>query len=319
MAPDFVPEQTMEALRRAVLPSEADILAAKASVRARLDHAAATTSSLVAEVVADLGVPVSREMETYNIQPELEPEAAVDREAAPLKRQRLSQATRLALAELAAEGVIVPARTPNSDRIAIRIHRGGTTGSEHVPVSTPDLADAYRTKPGIESATSPPLLTSAEFASGLGELLTPRARECLEEALAAYRRGLYLSAVNLLGAVSEAAWYEIAARLQGTVPELAEPVDNNRTGEVQRLVAKAFVDNRGRARSMTNELVSHASYLRDLRNYGVHPRADQDPGQGHAFTETGCFVLIIESHRYLARLREAAELLGLDFSLTTNA
>ncbi len=80
MAPSFVPDQTMEALRRAVLPSEADILAAKASVRARLGHAAATTSALITEVVADLGVPATHEVETYNIQPEIEPNLAVDRE-----------------------------------------------------------------------------------------------------------------------------------------------------------------------------------------------------------------------------------------------
>jgi hypothetical protein len=65
---------------------------------------------------------------------------------------------------------------------------------------------------------------------------------------------------------------------------------------------------------MANELIAHASYLRDLRNYGVHPAADQDPGQADAFTELGSTVLVMETHRYLARLREAAELVGLDFN-----
>lgn len=65
---------------------------------------------------------------------------------------------------------------------------------------------------------------------------------------------------------------------------------------------------------MTNELLAHASYLRDLRNCGIHPAADHDPGQSHALTELGCTVLVMATHRYLPRLREAAELIGLDFS-----
>jgi hypothetical protein len=126
--------------------------------------------------------------------------------------------------------------------------------------------------------------------------------------------GLYLSAVNLLGAVSEAAWYEVGMGLEPESPELAAALARNSTGEVQRLVANMFRERGRRARAMTQELLAHASYLRDLRNYGVHPAADQDPGQAHALTEVGCTVLVMATHRYLARLREAAELIGLDFS-----
>lgn len=61
---------------------------------------------------------------------------------------------------------------------------------------------------------------------------------------------------------------------------------------------------------MASELHSHAAYLRDLRNYGVHPRQDQDPGQEQAFTETGCLLLIMQVHRYLVRLVEAATFAG---------
>jgi hypothetical protein len=194
------------------------------------------------------------------------------------------------------------------------MHRAGTTGSISIPAHTPALEDAYRIKPSLRSLLGAPTLSTDEFVAGLGTLLSARAVECLDEALAAFRRGLYLSAVNLLGAVSEAAWYRLGELLEPAVPDLTEALANHRTGEIQRLVAKVFVDHRGRARSMTNELVSHASYLRDLRNYGVHPHADQDPGQAHAFTETGCLLLVIETHRYLARLREAGELVGLDLN-----
>jgi hypothetical protein len=316
VAPNFIGDQTTEAFRQAVTPSDADVLAAKAEVRSRMQAAPVTVRELIVEVVEALGIPHTNNLETYDVLPNVDPVEAIDPEHPAIKRQRLAQAVRLAVADLAAEGLIVPGKV--RDQISVRVHRAGTTGSISVPAHTPELVHAYRAKPSLRSLLSAPTLTTEEFAAGLGTLLTPRALECLAEALAAFRRGLYLSAVNLLGAVSEAAWYRLAELLEPTVPELTEALANNRTGEIQRLVAKVFVDHRGRARSMTNELVSHASYLRDLRNYGVHPYADEDPGQSHAFTETGCLLLVIESHRYLARLREAGELAGLDLSSPSN-
>lgn len=312
MPANFIGDQTTEALRRAVTPSGADVLAAKAEVRSRVDESSVALGALIIEVVDALGVPHTRDRETYDIDPAADPSRAIDPEHPIIKRQRLVQAVRLAVADLAADGLIVPGKA--RAQISVRIHRAGTTGSIEVPVHTPHLEEAYRAKPSMKSLLDAPALTTDEFAAGLGTLLTPRARVCLEEALAAFRRGLYLSAVNLIGAVSEAAWYRLAELLEPAESGLTEAIANNRTGEIQRIVAKVFVDNRGRARSMSNELVSHASYLRDLRNYGVHPHADQDPGQSHAFTETGCLLLVIETHRYLARLREAGELIGLDLS-----
>ncbi len=314
MAPNIVGEQTMEALRRAVTPAEADIAVAKAAVRARLDGAAAATQSLIEEVISSLGITPPGHNEHYDIRPELEPDDAVDADAMQLKRSRMTHATKLAIAELVAEGVIVAAETPSNDYIQVQVRRIGHSGAEHVPVSTPKMESAYRAKPRLGALGDAPALSAAEFAAGLGTLLTPRALECLSEALAAYRRGLYLSAVNLLAAVSEAAWYQVGAGLESESTELAAALAKNSTGEVQRLVSNVFRDKNRRARSMANELIAHASYLRDLRNYGVHPAADQDPGQADAFTELGSMVLVMETHRYLARLREAAELVGLDFN-----
>lgn len=314
MAPNIVGAQVMEAIRVAVIPSDADILMAKTAVRSLLSGAAAPTQTLIDEFLSSVGVTPGERNEHYDIRPELEPEAAVDPNAMQLKRARMTHATQLAIAELVAEGVIVPAETPGNDYIQVAVHRAGHSGAERVPVSTPKLESAYRAKPRIGSLGEAPNLSADEFASGLGLLVTPRALECLVEALAAYRRGLFLSAVNLLGAVSEAAWYEVGSRLETESPELASALARNATGEVQRLVANLFREKDRRARSMTNELLAHGSYLRDLRNYGVHPAADQDPGQAHAFTELGAAVLVMATHRYLARLREAAELVGLDFS-----
>src|SRR5690348_16538342 len=96
-----------------------------------------------------------------------------------------------------------------------------------------------------------------------------------ERGVAAARRGLYLSAVNLLGAVSEAAWYSIGEAIRDRNAELAQALDENRTAQVQRLVATQLESVR-RQRTTVTELRAHAAYLRDLRNYGVHPVAEQD-------------------------------------------
>jgi hypothetical protein len=188
MAPNIVGAQVMEAIRLAVTPGDADIVVAKAAVRSRLSEAAAQTQTLIDEVLASMDVTPAERNEHYYIRPELEPEVAVDPEAMQLKRARMTHATKLAIAELVAEGVIVPAETPGNDYIQVAVHRAGTSGAERVPVSTPKLDGAYRAKPRTGPLGEAPALSAAEFAAGLGSLLTPRAMECLSEALAAYRR-----------------------------------------------------------------------------------------------------------------------------------
>ena len=56
---------------------------------------------------------------------------------------------------------------------------------------------------------------------------------------------------------------------------------------------------------MVHDLEGAASRLRDLRNHGVHPRSATDASLEHHFTEAGAGLLLLDTHRYLAQLREA--------------
>ncbi len=54
---------------------------------------------------------------------------------------------------------------------------------------------------------------------------------------------------------------------------------------------------------MTADLHSHAAYLRELRNYGIHPHtADPQASQEHPLTEAGFPVLLLATHRFLERI-----------------
>ena len=139
--------------------------------------------------------------------------------------------------------------------------------------------------------------------------LDRRTLRCLQEALSAYRRGLYLSAVNLLGAVSEGAWYAAGEQLRSVVPPIAKVLDNDNVaiGKVIGRVSEQLSKTKGVRASDVRELEVHAAYLRDLRNYGVHPRGESSTSLEHAFSEHGAGLLLMGTHRYLVRLAEATE------------
>jgi hypothetical protein len=60
--------------------------------------------------------------------------------------------------------------------------------------------------------------------------------------------------------------------------------------------------------TLPEELVSTATLMRDLRNYGVHPRAIEDESLERHFTEETGGLLILNVRSYLARLIKSVEL-----------
>ena len=315
MEPTIVGPDIYAGICNAVMPTDADIIIAKQITLAQLVAGSSVAPSDLAQAVLDhFKVPLEgHREEPYDVQASSTADD-VDRDAPQIARQRLRYASKLAIASLVAEGILTPAVAPGNDYLSVAVHRSGTSGGERVPVATPSMAGAYRLTPGRAATADLPILDAEAFVEGLDGLLDVRARRCLEEALAASRRGLYLSALNLIGAVSEAAWYSVGEALLPTNDELAEPLAENRTALVQHLVAEALGAVR-RQRLAVTELKTHAAYLRDLRNYGVHPRGEIDPGQEHAFTEIGCLLVLMETHRYLARLYAAAQAAGVTWQI----
>lgn len=149
-------------------------------------------------------------------------------------------------------------------------------------------------------------------------MLDRRGRRCLDESLLAARRGLFLSSVNLFGSVSESAWFGIASRLEPAGRKITDAISQKNASRVILLTADRLRQTKGQGPTV-DEVLAHASYLRDLRNYGVHPFGDPELGQEDAFAEPGCMLLIMNTHRYLARLYRSALAAGVDFSAADNA
>ena len=105
--------------------------------------------------------------------------------------------------------------------------------------------------------------------------------------------------------MSEAAWYVAAERL-GKPGKLEEEVRNQRTANLQRLVAGILRDRGAGSPTMPDELLSNATLLRVLRNYGVHPVEVRDDLEGY-FNEEECGLLLLRSHNYLVRLTAAVD------------
>jgi hypothetical protein len=137
-----------------------------------------------------------------------------------------------------------------------------------------------------------------------GLFLDDRARRCLGEALAAYRHGLFLACANLLGAASEAAWYSSGERLRALDTQLQKALDDDNTVRVIERVKEVFRQRRS-LRILADDVVSTAALLRELRNYGAHPRADETTHLERYFSEASAATLLMETHSYLRRLGSA--------------
>jgi hypothetical protein len=105
--------------------------------------------------------------------------------------------------------------------------------------------------------------------------------------------------------VSEAAWYVAAERL-GKPGKLEEEVRNERTANVQKLVAGILHERRAGSPTLPEELFANATLLRVLRNYGVHPAEQRDDLERY-FNEEECGLLLLRTHNYLVRLSSAVE------------
>lgn len=137
-----------------------------------------------------------------------------------------------------------------------------------------------------------------------------RARRCVEEALVCYRADLFLAAGNMLGAASEAVWYEIANAMldkglvgSGLKSELGK--DAPGIAAVQRQVVvdlqalSNFRSKFGMPVGVLKSLAQGAEYWRDVRNYGMHPRGTFGPD---SFTQAAIAVQLQGATEYFKKL-----------------
>ncbi len=274
----------------------------------------------------NIGTLQSVLVEAERLPPPSEAAGSVDVEAAGVetirslpvvKSSRLARAGAEAVIDLEAQGIIVgveslPGESPLPIlREAVRIP---ATRRNHgfavtVPTLLPSFLTAYRLAPRYSDLELPWYLDADIFLLDLEELsLEPRTRRALVEALQAFRHRLYLAAANLLGAVSEGAWYSVAVRLSPYSSDLAGALTNDRPSAltIRRKAADALRRD-GRLRGEVDGLVAQAETLRLMRNYAVHPKDLETEHLERYLGEAATGVLILNSHSYLTRLMTVTE------------
>lgn len=308
-------EELEAAIRSHVSPSFTETVRAKMAIR---------------EIVADCEPHGIRELQRCLIEREGLPEPAnrarldvtsaeaiggvVHPEQPIIAAYRLALAAAEAVQDLVSQGVLVPVAEPpryedanpivGGEAIRIPYQFGSVGTSVAIRSRLGHFAPAYHIAPRFEGQEW--FFEPDIFTADLETLaLDRRTRRCILEALAAYRQGLHLATASLLGAASEGAWYAAGEKLRHLDNQLDKALDEDRTAKVVNRVAELLrrVPPRGEA----DELVSQASLMRQLRNYGVHPRGNETDYLERYFNESGAGLLLLETYSYLQRLDAAVE------------
>lgn len=232
------------------------------------------------------------------------------RNAAVVRYVRCLHATQLVVARLAAQGTIVPLEKPGTTHAEVHVpfEAGGgmmtTSGQLSITASPVVVPNRFLLTPGLEVTADVPLLNSQKWSEGIGPLLTGRLPRLLDEALDAYRRGRYLSASTLIGSVSEGGWTRAGEKLRGRARKLDDALDEDRIAEVQKRMIELFKANKIRS---ADDLSAFATYVRTVRNYGIHPNAADNEAAEQALTEVGSFSIIQRTHSHLISLLSAVD------------
>lgn len=314
-AVEFEPE-FIQALERAITPSDADVMVARGVILTSVHESAEPVllTTFEAGWLAAVGGQAPAERTTLQALPSADPgrryadPAADDPHLLVLKARH---AVRWAIAQLQAEGEI--ARGPgnqypiNPEHVPVRHASGG--GSAPVLVHSPDIGDGGGSTPrfmavhdrgNVEDA----LLPVDEMVAGLGDLLGVRGTELICESRRALRSRLYLASASLLAAASEAAWFNLARSVPTPPAKLSELVDAGRDIAQVIKLTEQHLRAIPRSQTMITEAVAQAHLFRDIRNYALHPVEDHDQDRQSWLTEAGATVLTIAARRYFVKLSD---------------
>lgn len=292
--------ETEQRIRKYVEPSANDVvLAEMALLDALADGTAKPKDGLLAVAVVALGAPAS--LERHNEAVNVEHPELLDPENPVLLHHRMQRAATLALRRLERSDVVGRVDPNQGTRVGVR--SSSTGSSVEIGWASVDLGGGYQlVDPGGDGRTREPNL----FLDGLDDLgLDARSRRCLGEALTCYRRRLYLSCVSLLGAVNEAAWYAAGEKHPSPDSGLQSALANDRTADVLKRVRAWLKDGTNDSDKIRiDEMYAHAGVLREIRNYGVHPRSTTSTELEDYFTETASGQLVARSKVYFLRLQK---------------
>ena len=220
---------------------------------------------------------------------------------------RADLTAREALAELTADGMLIAAgrgTLAGSDEMMLSFSLPGYSAGQRLRVHLPSVfSDAVQLPHRLRQEGLWGLEPDIFIADLAGLGLDSRTERSLREAIESYRRGVFLAAASLLGAGIEGAWYAAGQRLRSIAPQVDALVDGDRTAQLQSAVAAALRDALpGNRKWEADALSQFARLMRDIRNYGVHPRQVTDGDIEAYFTEDKCGLLFLEGHRHLKHL-----------------
>ena len=313
----------VEALQRAVTPSDADVSVARGAVLAVMAGSAQPPllTEFEDEYLAAVGIIRPPERTVYQAVVSSEPGqrfADPDPMEPHLGVFRAQHAVRRAVAQLIAEGWIVRGEGNQypiqPERISVEYPGGGS--SAPVLVHSPHIGD--RSSPprfllvrpadgdGVET-----LLPVEEMLVDLDGILGMRGMQLVRESRRALGRGLFLASSSLLAAASESAWFTLARGIKGPGDKLRALIDNGRdVGEVIRLTEQHLKSARAGRSSTIAEVVSQGHLFREIRNYALHPVEEHDADREMCLTGTGATLLAISARRYLLKLSDLRLALG---------
>lgn len=309
-------DELLPLIRLAIAPSSNEVFKAKQVIlRVLTDGEPHTTDELLDLLRMDEAPSSQRDALIAAARGNIE--AAVTPEHPAISYNRLRLAAAEALGDLVGQGLIIESQLDQREGIAIQksidfkyaISSGPGSRSEgHLQVlsKAPRLPlSGYRLRYGVRNEpTRLPLLDPSLFSEGLSALkLAASATRCLEEGLAAHRAGLYLAATSLLGAYVEAAWYAVAEIMKPVHRSLAKALTDGSTARIQRGVYESLKGTPD-VGSEADDLLSFASLVRTIRNYGVHPTSVDATSETY-FTEAGSGLLIMKVHHHVHALNRA--------------
>lgn len=223
---------------------------------------------------------------------------------------RTAQAAKEALAQLWSQGVIIPVAGGHHGvpRAHVEVRWQGNGGSvEYENVAPVFNVGNNRWRLADPDPAHPrEVLTAEDFTEGLADVLGERGLRCLREAHVCWRRGLYLAAGNLIATASEAAWYTLTAALAEGDTRMRGSLEEAERGALGKAIET--VSDRLRVvlghplKGRVTETKATAYQLRDVRNYGLHPRSEHDSDREAYFTEAGAAMLVLASRRYFEHL-----------------
>jgi hypothetical protein len=112
----------------------------------------------------------------------------------------------------------------------------------------------YRLVRGLAGRSDFRFFDRTQYVSGIEDLVGTRGVRCVQEALDSFRRGLYLSSANMLGAASETAWYTVAEAIPTASKQRTDALQAESTAKVVRLTADHLISQGGRVRTVVLEL-----------------------------------------------------------------